>query len=216
MTPQAECFACGLDLPYKSLGSAAIAVYNPKIKQMYRIKFQVVADKLAPVLGNAAVQEMALVTMHSDRYQMVAAVQPVKSKSDYIKRYSAVFKQPVGKLEGEVNFHIDDSMKPTALPARQIPVALSEPVKRHLPGREMHLADALSRAYPKGNTHGMTFDTINTVSIGDLTSGELKALHQAIWNDQQMRELYCSIQKGWPQAKRDCPPALTPVLGFQR
>ena len=60
----------------KSLGTATVEVYNPRHKQMHRINFDIVSDRLTPILGAEAVQSMGLITVHADRYDSIAAVKP--------------------------------------------------------------------------------------------------------------------------------------------
>ena len=92
------------------------------------VKFDIVPDRLAPILGCRAVQVMGLVTMATNRFESVAAVNAsLKSKDDYMKDYPEVSNSPVGMLEGAVSFQDDDSIAPTALPARMLPIALRDP-----------------------------------------------------------------------------------------
>ena len=71
------------------LGSTVIKVYNPKVKQTHDIKFDIVAEKLTPILGNTEVQAMGLVTMETGLYESVTAVTSLKSKEDYMPTYPA-------------------------------------------------------------------------------------------------------------------------------
>jgi len=117
----------------KSLGSATIEVYNQKDKQKHKINFDVVSQKLTPILGAAAVQCMGLVTMHADRYETVATVKPtLRTKQEYIEMYPDVFDPPVGTLAGLATIRVDTDVAPTALPARQVPIALRQSLKQEL------------------------------------------------------------------------------------
>ena len=77
------------------------SVYNPKIKESFDVKFDIVSAKFASILGTVTVQEMGLVIMYTNKYCMVAAADTLKSRQDYIKQYPAVFSRPVGKLKGQ-------------------------------------------------------------------------------------------------------------------
>ena len=85
----------------------------------------------------------------------------------------------------------------------------------HVPGRDMHLADTLSRAYPEAHEKGTLFDHVNTVIVTDLTAAELSELQVSIDKDSQLCELREAILNGWPENKVDCPPVLTPYWDFR-
>ena len=109
-----------------ALGSAPIKVYNPKTKQNFNVLFDIVSDKLTPILGCTAVQAMGLVTMATDRYDSVAAVtQSIKSKQDYITQYPDVFDKPVGTFDGSVALQVDRDITLTVSPARSLPLDTS-------------------------------------------------------------------------------------------
>ena len=116
----------------RSAGSAVIRVYNPKTKQSHDLKFDIVSERLTPILGNTAVQSMGLITMETGLYESVAAVTTPKVKEGYMRAYPQVFDPPVGTLEGEIDLQVEQSVQPTVLPARQVPVALRQPFKEEL------------------------------------------------------------------------------------
>lgn len=117
----------------RSLGTTRVKVFNPKTRTTHTVEFEVVSEKLTPVLGCAAVQQMGVVTMETDNYERVASVMAhQKTKEDYVKAYPSVFAKEVGHFNGKVSLQIDESVSPTALPARRVPLALQEPVKKEL------------------------------------------------------------------------------------
>ena len=117
----------------KSLGRADISLYNPKQKRRFVLNFDIVLDKLTPILGSTAVQIMNLITVHKENFDSIAAVLPVlPSREEYIERYPAVFQASLGRLEGAVSFQVDPDVTPSALPARQVPIALRELMKKEL------------------------------------------------------------------------------------
>ena len=117
----------------KSMGKAVIDLYNPKSRQKHKICFEVVSDNLIPILGAEAVQSLGLVTMHRNRYEPVAAVKPaLQTKQDFLDTYPDVFGPAVGSLAGQATIKVDAAVTPTALPARQVPIALRQPLKEEL------------------------------------------------------------------------------------
>ncbi len=116
-----------------SMGTACIKVFNPKTGKSQSVDFEIVPEKLTPVLGCTAVQQMGLIRMETGNYDRVANVaQSQKTKEDYINAYNTVFSRPVGQLEGHVKLYVDDNIKPTVLPARRVPVAMQQALKDEL------------------------------------------------------------------------------------
>ena len=117
----------------KSLGQAVISIYNRKQKRRFVLNFEIVPDKLTPILGSTAVQKMNLITVHKENFDSIAAVLPVQpSREEYIERYPAAFQASLGRLERAVSFQVDPDVTPSALPARQVPITLRELMKKEL------------------------------------------------------------------------------------
>ena len=128
----------------QAMGRASIQFYNPVTKLTCDVNFDVVSDKLTPILGCRTIQEMGLIQLNTGMYDSVSSVQPqLKSQTDYYKKFPEVFNKDVGTLEGRVSLQINKDVTPTALPARQIPVALRQPVKEEL--RRLHALDVISQ-----------------------------------------------------------------------
>ncbi len=77
----------------------------------------------------------------------------------------------------------------------------------YVPGKELHLADTLSRVCAPSNKPGVTFDTIYTVTVHDLTEDELGDLQDATKADTQLQGLY--------KAKKECPSNISPFWDFK-
>ena len=80
----------------------------------------------------------------------------------------------------------------------------------YVPGKNMLIADALSRAILGQEGPGHGFDVVNTVSATDLTADVLRELQNAIEEDEQRKKLLMVIRQGWPQQKSSCDPMLAP------
>ena len=64
-------------------------------------------------------------------------------------------------------------------------------------GKDMHLVDALSRAFLPNDKEDIS-DSVNVVSVADLTPTELKDLQHVTEQDAQMYKLMATIRAGWP------------------
>ena len=117
----------------KSLGKTQIKVYNPKTKETFAVNFDVVLGKHTPILRSTAAQKMNLITMNTGNYEIVAAVQPIlTSREQYFEKYPEVLKALLGKLEGTVSLQLNQDVAPSALPGRQVLIALRQPMKKEL------------------------------------------------------------------------------------
>ena len=112
----------------KPLGSCTLPVINPKNDGKYQVKFLVVEENWTPLLGLNAVEEMILLTVHSENFVNFVK----KSDDDPLIKYPGVFYGRLGTLPGKVHLQIDANCKPVMLPARKIPVAIREKFKNEL------------------------------------------------------------------------------------
>ena len=86
----------------------------------------------------------------------------------------------------------------------------------HVPGKNLVLADTLSRGYVTDEQpEELTFDAVNSLIVADLTDDELEELKEHTARDSQLTTLLTTVRKGWPEVKRDCPPDLTPFWDFR-
>ena len=84
------------------------------------------------------------------------------------------------------------------------------------PGPEMYLADTLSRAFLSSteNAEG-EFERINAVKYLPVTDERLEELKKHTQEDEVLQQLRQTIQTGWPEEKRDLPPALEPYFSYR-
>jgi hypothetical protein len=79
----------------------------------------------------------------------------------------------------------------------------------HKPGKQMYIADALSRAtnatqeYNGGNTS--TNDIFHVHIIIPATEEKLNQIRNATEKDPELQALKTTIQKGWPPNRSDSP-----------
>ena len=76
-------------------------------------------------------------------------------------------------------------------------------------GKEMYIADTLSRAYLKDlpNDNESDIEGVNMLSDLPISEQRISEIQQHTLNDEQMQELKEVIQNGWPNRKYDVPPS---------
>ena len=84
-----------------------------------------------------------------------------------------------------------------------------------MPGKDVHIADALSRASAGSREQGTEFDTVNHVTVSDLTTAEVTELQKAINEDEQMNLLRKVIHEGWPHHKVNCDLRVAPFWDYR-
>ena len=80
------------------------------------------------------------------------------------------------------------------------------------PGKEMHIADHLSRSHLKTTDGGEEFETINMVSHLPIRREKIDKIRQATKEDEVMSVPIETILCGWPETKADLPIKLTPYF----
>ena len=85
---------------------------------------------------------------------------------------------------------------------------------RYERGKDLHLADTLSRAYLQDTTHptGNEFDYINATTFLPVSHTRLKEIQQATKDDETLRILKDTILNGWPDDRSQIPPQTTPYF----
>ena len=76
-------------------------------------------------------------------------------------------------------------------------------------GKEMYIADTLSRAYLKDlpNDNESDIEGVNMLSDLPISEQRISEIQQHTLNDEHMQELKEVIQNGWPNRKYDVPPS---------
>lgn len=91
------------------------------------------------------------------------------------------------------------------------------------PGRQMHLADTLSRAHPTNASHAseaapevLTIEAelsqINMIEFLPISQPRIDEIKQETENDTTMQTLKATILKGWPRTKSEVPPEIAPYF----
>ena len=107
------------------LGICHTVVKNPKNKKTYSIEFVVVSDNYTPLLGYKTAKKMKLMKINEQNIEKVATVSPVEQQPD-------TFDGKLGALPGKVLLQVDETIHPTVMPTRGIPIAVRPKLKAEL------------------------------------------------------------------------------------
>ncbi|KAK7912634.1 hypothetical protein WMY93_012845 [Mugilogobius chulae] len=89
----------------------------------------------------------------------------------------------------------------------------------YVPGKDMLLADTLSRAYLPECSHKDSVEaeveTVNMVQHLPISSDSLSQIRTATKDDKTLQTVIKMMQQGWPSDKRAIPPEIRPYFSFQ-
>ena len=84
----------------------------------------------------------------------------------------------------------------------------------YLPGRQLVVADALSRA-PISRPPDDDIAAVSSLALTPFNRQRLGELKHATSSDGTMRELMSIILKGWPDYRNEVPSAITPFFDYR-
>ena len=120
-----------------TLGTCTLNLPHGSEPRMYLIKFHVVDNSAASLLGMQASMEMGLIEVKTGSICQLQAVE-VKLRrvaaKDFPKIYPQVFKSEVGCFPGTCKFDTLTAAKSTHMATRHIPIALKDSVQTSLFG----------------------------------------------------------------------------------
>ena len=77
---------------------------------------------------------------------------------------------------------------------------------QYIPGKDMHIADLLSRSYLPDASECDSFDHVNAVDYIPVRSKRLSKMRKATQDDDVLQMLITVVQEGWPDDKILLPP----------
>ncbi|XP_063951721.1 uncharacterized protein K02A2.6-like [Lytechinus pictus] len=90
---------------------------------------------------------------------------------------------------------------------------------QHKPGKDMHIADWLSRAYlPNDRKESRIFDELEVINQMDLLKVSAATEHQlrcSTGTDQQLQELMLMVRQGWPDNKEAVPGSIREYFNYR-
>jgi transposase InsO family protein len=161
-----------------------------------------------------------------------------KSLTETESRYSNIEREMLGIVWGLEKFHhyvfgrkvqVQTDHKPLASISRKnlsnTPPRLARMLIRtqrydidvsYVPGKEIPLADALSRITPLDKTEVRGLDrTVHELQSINASPTRLAVIREQINQDPEMSMLRETIMEGWPETRSDCPSALHPYWNFR-
>lgn len=86
---------------------------------------------------------------------------------------------------------------------------------QYCPGREMHIADLLSRSYLPSDSACDSFDHVNAVDYVPVRSERLSRMRKATSEDPVLQLLIATVLEGWPEEKMQIPPQIASYFQFR-
>ncbi|KAL0157384.1 hypothetical protein M9458_048630, partial [Cirrhinus mrigala] len=99
--------------------------------QTYDLLFYVIKSSAQPLLGLPDCLRMGLLTLNKEVHQLNTSSQH-EFKDRILTKYADLFKDEVGRLPVTYSMKIDPTIPPVVRPARRIPVAMQDKVKKEL------------------------------------------------------------------------------------
>ena len=115
----------------KPKGECRVKVVNPKNGKKYGVNFVIVEEDLHPLLGATAIQNMGLITVNKNEFNMVAKVTDM-STEDLVGEFKDVFADELGTLPGTVHLETNPNITPHTSPDRRVPVAIKPKLQDEL------------------------------------------------------------------------------------
>ena len=81
-------------------------------------------------------------------------------------------------------------------------------------GKELYLADTLSRAYPDETPEEADFE-YDVMTVLSISSARMTELQQETLADATMQKLTRFIKEGWPHSERNVPPDIKPFYPYR-
>ena len=116
------------------VGKTVLLAFNPKTGKEHSIEFLVVREDYTPLIGAQTLQDMDLITVNSANIATCAQNAPSGEqlkKEEIVNKYASVF-TGTGKLDGKLQFSVDENAHPVYMPTRTVPAALQDDVKSEL------------------------------------------------------------------------------------
>lgn len=83
-------------------------------------------------------------------------------------------------------------------------------------GKDLHIADTLSRAYSPTAKHSDAeeFERINITSFLPVSNSRLHEIQRATNDDETLKQLKIVILEGWPEERSKVPAQITPYYSY--
>ena len=82
-------------------------------------------------------------------------------------------------------------------------------------GKDLHLADCLSRAFIEGETRQEDFERISMVEFFPISESRLQKIRRATEEDECLQGLKRIVLQGWPNNKTEVPSQVMPYFPYR-
>ena len=127
------------DTTLKPLGSSRLILRNPKNNKKFNVEFIVVDEKLTPLIGATAAQQMGLITVNLQNFKITEPpgrpreeIKRVQTSEEIVASYPEVFQRDLGTLPGTVHLEVEQGATPVVAPPRRVPTSIKVKLKQEL------------------------------------------------------------------------------------
>ncbi|KAK3703506.1 hypothetical protein QZH41_002225 [Actinostola sp. cb2023] len=148
-------------------------------------------------------KEMLAIVFSLEKFNQYVFGRHVKIQSDH-KPLEAILKKPLG-------------CAPRRLQGMMMRLQKYDFEVRYEQGKNMHLADTLSRAFLPTTEHpsGADFENVNMASFLPISDERLQDIRLATDKDETLQLLKDVILRGWPAERKDLPTQITPYFSVR-
>ena len=146
-------------------------------------------------------KELLAIVFSVEKWHQYTFGRPVKIQSDH-KPLEAIFQKPL-------------SSAPRRLQGMMLRLQGYDINITYKKGKEMTLADTLSRAYINRPSEQQDIETINSLDFILIRPERLEKLKEATAQDDNLQTLKHIIMSGWPEDKAKLPAEITPYFTFR-
>ena len=146
-------------------------------------------------------KELLAIVFSVEKWHQYTFGRPVKIQSDH-KPLEAIFQKPL-------------SSAPRRLQGMMLRIQGYDLHIVYKKGKEMTLADTLSRAYINRPSEQQDIETINSLDFILIRPERLEKLKEATAQDETLQILKAVIMNGWPEDKAKLPAEITPYFSFR-
>ena len=146
-------------------------------------------------------KELLAIVFSVEKWHQYTFGRPVKIQSDH-KPLEAIFQKPL-------------SSAPRRLQGMMLRIQGYDLHIVYKKGKEMTLADTLSRAYIYRPSEQQDIETINSLDFILIRPERLEKLKAATAQDENLQTLKAIIMSGWPDDKTTLPAEITPYFSFR-
>ena len=117
-----------------TLGLCFIDIQTQSGKTLYDQKFQVVADGSSSLVGAQTVQQLGSISTSNGVYSLSRRLSVARGMTweNFISKFPKVFGEQVGRFQGSIRLYVDQSLQPSHMSTRRLPIAIKDRLEKEL------------------------------------------------------------------------------------